>query len=60
VVYLCATTHDSAHELLRLMIRAGRALTYSECQAVDDRPVARYAHGLAAEGYRRWQASQTA
>ncbi len=40
------------------MLKAGWPLTYAECQAVQDRPVARYAHALAAEGYRRWAATQ--
>lgn len=56
-VFVCNTTHSSVHEMLRLMLRAGRVLSYSECQAVEDRPVARYAHTLAAEGYRRWVAA---
>ncbi len=57
-VFVCQTTHASVHELLRLMLKAGWALTYAECQAVEDRPVARYAHALAVEGYRRWRATQ--
>lgn len=57
-VFICGTTHTSIHELLRLMMKAGRALTYGECADLQDRPVARYAHSLAAEGYRRWKDSQ--
>jgi hypothetical protein len=57
-VAICSTTHTSIHELLRLMLRAGRPLTYHQCQQLEDRPVSRYAHGLAVEGYRRWAATQ--
>lgn len=54
LVWVCPTTHTNAHELLRMMLRAGRALTYSECQDIEDRPVARYAHNLALRGYEAW------
>ncbi len=54
LVAICNTTHSAVHELLRLMLRAGRALTYGECQAVQERPVARYAHNLALRGYTAW------
>lgn len=56
-VWLCPTTHTSVHELLRLMLRAGRALSYHECQVIQSRPVARYAWELAARGYALWRAS---
>lgn len=55
--WLCGTTHQSVHELLRLMERAGRSLTYRECQDAEDRPVARYAHDLAARGWDAYAAS---
>lgn len=58
VVWLCPTTHANCHELLRLMLRLGRALTHYELQAIEDRPVSRYAAALAREGFRRWQATQ--
>jgi hypothetical protein len=58
VVWLCPTTHANCHELLRLMLRLGRALTHYELQAIEDRPVSRYAATLAREGFRRWQATQ--
>ncbi len=57
-VFICNTTHSSVHELLRLVLKAGWPLSYAGCQTVEDRPVARYAHALAVEGYRRWAGSQ--
>lgn len=55
LVWLCPTTHTNVHELLRLMMTAG-LLTYGECQAVQDRPVSRYAHRVATQGYLAWRA----
>jgi hypothetical protein len=55
-VYICGTTHSAVHELLRAMLRAGRVMTYRQCQDWSPRPVARYAYALAAEGYRRYVA----
>lgn len=57
-VFICNTTHSSVHELLRLMLRADRPLTYAECQQAEDRPVARYAHRLAVEAYTRYTATR--
>ncbi len=54
--WVCPTTHANCHELLRLMLRLGRTLTDYELQAIQDRPVSRYAAKLAREGFRRWQA----
>ncbi len=56
IVWICPTSHANCHELLRLMLRAGRALTDYELQALEDRPVSRYAANLAREGFRRWKA----
>ncbi len=57
-VWLCSTAHGNVHELLRLMVGAGRTLTDTEMQAVEDRPVSRYAAALARTGYTMWRASQ--
>lgn len=57
--WLCPTAHTSVHELLRMMLRAGQPLTYRQCQDAQPRPVSRYAHTLAVDGYRRWQQSLT-
>lgn len=59
VVWVCPTTHASIHELLRMMLRAGRVLSYWECQVWSPRPVARYAWTLAAEGFRHYWGSTT-
>lgn len=52
-VWICPTTHANTHELLRLMMKAGRELTDTELIAIEDRPVSRYAAGLARLGWRR-------
>ncbi len=57
-VWVCPTAHANCHELLRLMLRVGRTLTDFELQAVEDRPVSRYAATLAREGFNRWQTAQ--
>lgn len=57
-VPVCPTTHTNIHELLRAMLRAGTVLTFSQCTQAQDRPVSRYAHHLAVEGYRAWAATQ--
>jgi hypothetical protein len=41
------------------MLRAGRVMTYRECQDWSPRPVARYAYALAVEGYRRYVAQSS-
>ncbi len=43
-VWVCPSTH------------ANEPLTYAELQAIEDRPVSRYAATLARAGYYRWQA----
>ena len=53
VVWICPNTHRAAHELLRLYLKAGGAPPPA---VVDDYP--RMARDLAAEGYRRWKATQ--
>lgn len=53
LVWVCPTTHTNVHELLREMLRSG-PITYSAAQAMWEQPVNRYAHSLAAEGYRRF------
>lgn len=56
IVWLCPTTHTNVHELLRMMMTRG-PLTYRDCQELQDRPVSRYAHAVALDGYQRWQAA---
>lgn len=56
-VWLCPTAHANVHELLRLMLRAGRTLSDHELQAIEPRPVSRYAATLARDGYRRFLAA---
>ena len=51
MVWVCPTTHGSAHEVIRLMSKAGRVLSYAEVSARSDRPVARFAYRLAAQGF---------
>ncbi len=55
-VWVCPSTHANCHELLRLMLSGGRTLTDFELQAIEDRPVSRYAAVLARAGFNRWQA----
>ena len=45
-VWLCPTAHTNVHELLRLMMRAGR-LTWGEVTTTSEQPVSRYAFRLA-------------
>lgn len=51
VQWLCPTAHTNAHELLRLMLRAGRAIRHWEFTQQYDQPVNRHAHAVAAAGY---------
>lgn len=52
VVWICPTTHYNAHELLRMMVEAGRVLSWREVLDAEDRhPVSRYAYHLAVLGY---------
>ena len=53
MVWICATTHGSVHELIRLMGKAGRVLTYAEVDEREDRTVSRYAYQLAVAGFSR-------
>ncbi|MGI9157105.1 MAG: hypothetical protein ACR2FG_10770, partial [Marmoricola sp.] len=53
---LCPTTHANTHELLRLMLRAGRALTETELEDLEPRPVSRYASALARRGFTEYRA----
>lgn len=57
-IWLCGTTHTSVHEILRMLLKVGRRLTYAEVDAAQDRPVARYAYNLALRGYDAWTANQ--
>ncbi len=51
VVYVCPTTHQNIHELMRLMFRAGFSIPTSELDESYDVPVNRYAAELARRGY---------
>lgn len=57
VVWVCPTTHTNTHELLRLMVRALRVLSWGELLDAYDVPVSRYAYELAVDGFNRWQVS---
>ncbi len=57
-VWVCPSTHANCHELMRLMLAAGRTMTDYELQAVEDRPVSRYAAALARDGFHRWNAGR--
>ena len=54
---VCPTTHANTHEVLRLLLRDG-PLTYRQVQAIQPRPLSRYAYDLAMDGYQRWKATQ--
>lgn len=58
LVWVCSTTHDNVHELLRLMLKLG-PLSYAECQTLErPRVVSRFAYTLARRGFEAWQASR--
>jgi len=48
--------HANVHELLRLMIKADRALTETELENMQARPVSRYAGVLARRGFLEFKA----
>jgi hypothetical protein len=53
MVWLCPTAHYNVHELLRLMVKAGRPLSNYELGALEEHPVSRYAAEIARQGYDR-------
>lgn len=55
-VYICPTTHTNAHEILAIMVKRKRVVTWQETLDLFTMPVSRYAYRLALLGYRRWQA----
>ncbi len=55
-VMVCPTSHQNIHELLLLMIRADRALTETELEDLEPRPVSRYAGVLARRGFTEFKA----
>ncbi len=55
-VMVCPSTHANIHELLLLMIRADRALTETELEDLEPRPVSRYAGVLARRGFTEFKA----
>lgn len=57
LVWLCPTAHVNVHELLRLLMAYG-PLTYGEVDALQDRPVSRFALRLATLGYEQWRTTQ--
>ncbi len=56
IVIVCPTTHANVHELLRLMVKADRALTETELEDLEPRPVSRYAGVLARRGFLEFKA----
>ena len=50
-VWLCDNAHRNVHELLRLMLKADKALTETELENLEPRPVSRYAGVLARSGF---------
>lgn len=58
IAWLCPTTHVNVHELLRLIIRRGGQLTWTEALEATPQRLSRYAFDLAHEGWRRMQGAQ--
>ncbi len=56
IVWLCDNAHRNVHEILRLMLQADRALTESELEDLEPRPVSRYAGVLARRGFTEFKA----
>lgn len=54
VVFLCPTAHTNAHEILRLMVKDLKYLSYRDVHELLQKPVNRYAFQIALLGYRRW------
>ncbi len=50
-VWGCPTAHANIHELLRLMLGAGRPLGDAELSRLEPRPINRYSADLARAGY---------
>lgn len=50
-VDVCPTTHANIHEIIRHMVKAGRMLSYNECNLLYVVPLSSYAWTLAAQGY---------
>ncbi len=57
-VTICPTAHSSVHEILRLMLKADRALTETELENAEPRPVSRYAGVLARRGFLEFKEHQ--
>jgi hypothetical protein len=53
-IWLCPTAHMNVHELLRLILKASREITYNEFIALYDPPVNKYCYTIALTGYRRF------
>lgn len=56
IVFVCPSSHSNIHELLRMMLQANRALTETELEDMQDRPVSRYAGVLARRGFLEFKA----
>ncbi len=56
IVWVCPSGHQNIHELLRLMLQANRALTETELEDLEPRPVSRYAGVLARRGFLEFKA----
>lgn len=55
-VPVCPTTHYNIHELYRAMKKASREISLHDFSNLYSVPVSRYAHKIAALGYRRFVA----
>lgn len=51
VVWVCPTAHANTHEMLRLMLAAGRSIGDAELSRLEPRPINRYSADLARAGY---------
>ncbi len=52
IVEICPTAHVNIHEMLRLMLGAGRPLGDAELSRLEPRPINRYSADLARAGYK--------
>lgn len=51
IVFICPNCHSHTHELLRLILAAGRSLGDAELSRLEPRPINRYSADLARMGY---------
>jgi hypothetical protein len=55
LVFLCPTAHTNVHEVLRLMVKDVKYLSYLQVCALLPHAVNRYAFQIALLGFRRWK-----